>query len=232
MLSYFVRDSIEFKDLASLGLSHICEDSSKFVKRQVISGFADYQWAIGSTETINESRVGYYPGRQEIQDFGSFAIARDTEQTFTPDCLLRSSAVDSHPWQDWSGNTWQIPIARRWTDGTNGLAIGCALPRFLSINKTGEWVYGGVVTKHEKLWKLANKYFTDSMEAIEKADGGSYFVPLPDLNDVCDIVFGTNYRVSKYEIAFLKTFVDSSSFQIMKLVVDDPGFEQLQKKTV
>jgi hypothetical protein len=232
MLSYFVRDSIEFNDLASLGLAHICEDSSKFVKRQIISGFESYHWAIGSTETISEARIGYYPGRQEIQDFGSFAIARDTESKFDPACLLRSSAVDSHPWQDWNGNTWKIPIARRWVDGMGGLAVDCALPRFLSIDQSGDWVYGGVVSKYEKLWKLANKYFSDSMEAIKKAHGDTYTVPLPSLDDICDVVFGANYRVSKYEIAFLKVFLVSSNHQIMKLVADDPGFEELQKKTV
>lgn len=231
MLSYFVQKDVSFGDLASIGLAHICEKPSALVCRQVIGGPFGFGYALGSTETIGEPRIGYYPDRQQIQNFGNFAIARDTESVFNPECLRRSSSIQSHPWQDWSGNTWQIPIARRWVDGSGNPVVQCALPRFLSVNETGDWVYGGVLPKHEKLWSLANKFVDDSLEAMESATGETFLIPMPNLDDVCDVVFGANYRVSKFEIAFLKTLIDSSCFEIMKLVKDDPGFEQIQKKT-
>lgn len=231
MLSYFVENNVSFDGLASIGLAHVCEKPSSLVCRQIIGGPFGFGYSLGSTETINESRIGYFQNRQEIQNFGKFAIARDTEQTFNPDCLRRSNSIQSHPWQDWAGNTWQIPIARRWVDSLGQPVIQCALPRYLSINNDGNWVHGGVLPKHEKLWTLATKFFDDSIEAASTATGDTYSVPLPKLDDVCDVVFGTNYRVSKYEIAFLKTLLEYSSFEIMKLVTDDIGFEQLQKKT-
>ncbi len=232
MISYFVEKAILFKDLASIGLAHICEKPSAFVCRQIIGGPFNHNFAIGSTETIGEPRIGYFRDRQEIQNFGKFAIARDTEATFDPACLLKSTAIQSHPWQDWAGNTWQIPIARRWLDGSGQLVVQCALPRYLEMNESGQWVYGGVLPRHAKLWELATKFEEDILEAIQHAVDGKYTVPVPSLDDVCDIVFGTNYRVSKYELSFLKTLLDSSCYDVMKLVKDDPGFDQLQKKTV
>jgi hypothetical protein len=231
VLSYFVPKYVSFSDLASIGLAHICDDPNRLVCRQVFG--APFDFALGSTETISEMRIGYFPNAQEIQSFGKFAIARDTSVTFQPESLRRSNSIQSHPWQDWSGNTWQIPIARRWVDGSGNPAVQCALPRFLSINDTGDWVYGGVLPKHEKLWVFVNKFIDDADKASEGVpEGEPYFIPMPSLDDVCDVVFGANYRVSKFEIAFLKTLMDSSCFEIMKLAKDDPGFEKLQKKTV
>lgn len=231
MLSYFVDKFVSFGDLASVGLSHICDNPSSLVCRQVFGG--PLAFALGSTETISEMRIGYFPNAQEIQIFGKFAIARDTSVAFNPESLRRLNSIQSHPWQDWSGNTWQIPIARRWVDGSGNPVVQCALPRFLSINDSGDWVYGGVLPKHEKLWAFVNQFLDDITAACEGVEpGASYNIPMPSLNDICDLVFGTNYRVSKFEIAFLKTLMDSSCFEIMKLVKDDPGFEQLQKKTV
>jgi hypothetical protein len=232
MLQYFVRDSIEFADLSSIGLAHICEDASKFVKRQVLSCIGDYRFAIGSTETISEPRIGYFPTRQEVQDFGTFAIARDTEAKFDPACLLRSTSISSHPWKDWQGNTWQIPIARRWVDGSGGPQFACELPRYLTI-ESNTWVYGNVLPKYKSLWDLASKFFdgiVDSERSV--APGENYKIAVPSIDDVCNFVFGSNYRVSQYEMAFLKSLTIDSVFTICNLVIDQPGLESIQKKTV
>lgn len=232
MLSYFVANHTSFADLPSLGLAHICDKPNSLVCRQIIGGPFGFGYALGSTESIDERKIGYYQDRQEIRNFGKFAIARETALVFSPTSLRRSNAIQSHSWQDWADNTWDIPIARRWVDGSGNLAVQCALPRFLELNEDGNWIHGAVIPKHGKLWALANKFVDDSLLAMESATGDTYMIPMPSLDDVCDIVFGTNYRVSKFEIAFLKTLMESSCYEVMKLVKDDPGFEQLQKKTV
>lgn len=231
MICYFVRESIDFKNLDSVGLGHICETPSAFVKRQLVSGPFGYGWSIGSTETIGEPRIGYYPARQRVQDFGKFAIALDTESEFKPDCLLRKNAISSHPWQDWSGNTWQIPIAQRWIDTQGNPNLVNNLPQFLSVNEHGDWVYGGVLPRHEKLWKLAMDFHSERVRAIEEATGDTVRFSLPGLDDIANVVFAANYRVGKYELGFLKVLLESSNYEIMKLVTDEPGFAELQKKT-
>lgn len=231
MLLYFVKDDVDFNGLGAIGLGHICDKPSSFSKRQVLGGPFGCNWAIGSTETIAEPRIGYFPNRQELKDFGKFVIARDTETTFCPDALLRANAVGSHPWQDWAGNTWQIPIAQRWIDGDGNPMLMNALPRFLSIGDSGEWEFGGVLPRHEKLWNLAAKFYSDRIEASLEATGDTFTVPIPPIDEVCEVVFGANYRVGRYELSFLKTLLPSSVYEIMKLVIDEPGFIALQKKT-
>jgi len=233
MLCYFVRESIEFKTLDSVGLGHICETPGSFVKRQLVNGPFGTNWAIGSTETIGESRIANYPTRQRVQDFGKFAIALDTESEFNTDCLFRKkNAISSHPWQDWSGNTWQIPIAQRWVDSQGNPALTNNLPQFLSVNENGDWVYGGVLPRHENLWKLAMDFHSERLRASEESTGDTISIRLPSLDDIANVVFGANYRVSKYELGFLKVLMASSNYEIMKLVTDEPGFAELQKKTV
>lgn len=232
MLSYFVEKSISFVDLASIGLAHICDDPNAFVCQQVINGPHGMSYAVGSTETIGGPRIGNYPARQEVKHFGKFAIARDTEAAINPECLRRSNSIKSHPWQDWSGNTWQIPIAQRWIDGNGNPMTITALPRYISIGDSGEWEFGGVLPKHEKLWELANRFYSERLKASEEAEIGTTFsVPIPSIDDVCDVVFGANYRVSRYELSFLKTLLPESIYEVMKLVIDEPGFMAIQKKT-
>lgn len=232
MICYFVPAAVSFSDLARYNLSHICDAPDDLVCRQLVSGPFGYQFAVGSKQTLPEARIGYFPEKQEITNFGSFAIARDNQSEFSPASLLRPDAVPFHPWLDWSNREWRIPIARRWVDYNGSPIVKCALPQYLSINEAGSWVYGGVLPRHQKLWDLANKFQSDAAEAYQSATSDSYFIPMPSLDDVCDVVFGANYRVSKYEIAFLKVLCDNSAYSIMRLVVDDPGFELLQKKTV
>lgn len=232
MLVYFVPENIQFENLASIGLSHICDRPQDFLRRQLISGPHGFQWVIGSKESIPETSIGYFPGRQETQSFTKFAIGRFTDSPFNPESLLRKTAVSGHEWTDWAGNKWTIPVARRWVDSDGKLTVQNSLPQFLSINDQEEWVFGGVLPRYAALWRIATEFFAASITAESEAETGqTYTVSLPDLDDICGIVFGANYRVSKYEMAFLKSLTAADLIAIMRLVIDEPGFEQLQKKT-
>lgn len=232
MLVYFVPDHIQFENLGSIGLAHICEKPQDFLRRQLINGPHGFSWVIGSKESIPENSIGYFPGRQETQTFGKFAIGRFTDSPFNPESLRRKTAVSGHEWTDWAGNKWTIPVARRWVDSDGKLAVSNPLPQFLALNDQDEWVFGGVLPRYAELWRIATEFFDESIKNEAEAEPGStYKIWLPDLDDICSIVFGANYRVTKYEMAFLKSLTAADLLPIMRLVIDEPGFEQLQKKT-
>jgi hypothetical protein len=234
MLLYFVPESTQIEDLESLGLRHIYEDPSNLVRVPIFGGPHGFGCVFGSKESLPESRIGYCPAQQEIQNFGRLAIGKYKDSKFDPESLLRSSPLSFHTWKDVNGMTWKIPIARKWTERGGNMACSCSLPQYLSISETGEWVYGGVLERYSQLWDVASQYYSSRSEAIRVANPGeTYTFNVPDFDDICSAVFGANYRVGKYELAFLKALVPDSFSQVLSLVVDDPGFEELsQKKTV
>jgi len=234
MLVYFVPESTQAKDLDALGLRHIYEDPSKLVRVPIFGGPFGMGCVFGSTESISEPQIGYFSDRQTVHNFGKFAIGIGKDASYEPESFARSSPLDSHSWKDANGNQWRIPIARRWNDRAGSLVPECNLPRFLTIDESGEWKYGGVLDRYSHLWGVAATFFANRAEALEKATpGNSYTFEIPDFDEVCSAVFGSNYRVSRYELALFKALTPQSFSEVLSLAVDDPGYEALtQKKTV
>lgn len=234
MLLYLTPENTQAKDLDSLGLGHIYDDPSNLVRVPVFNGLFGYGCVFGSRESLPEPEIILALDRQEWTNYGKFAIGKYKGRDYDPASLARPTQIDSHPWKDINGKTWQIPIARRWFDHGGQYVTRCELPRFLSIDESGQWQHGGVLEKYESLWDLACTFHDNRAEAMAKAEPGqSVSFAMPDFDGICSAVFGANYRVSRYELAFLRCLSPRSFGEVLSLVVDDPGFDAItQKKTV
>lgn len=241
MFIYFLQNKLDrssltatTKHLEELGLSHIAESPSDIIVRDIINGPGASIQAIANKHSIpNDSHLGYFADRQDVFEFENFAIGM-IKGDWGPSAIERTDAIDSHPWQDWKGRSWKIPIAKRWESEDGQCQFRCALDRTLKVDRSGEWVFGDVLPKHRALWDLATDFFDRLAKAQKIAQDDqstSYLMPSVELSDLCSIVFGANYRVSKYEMGAMEILRAKDQFEIMNLVIDMPGFALLQKKT-
>lgn len=242
MFIYFLKNKLDrsspaatTKQLEELGLSHIAESTSDIIVRDVINGPGASIQAIANKNSIpSDSHLGYFADRQDVFEFENFAIGM-IKGDWGPSAIERTDAIDSHPWQDWKGRSWKIPIAKRWESEDGQCRFRCALDRTLKVDRSGEWIFGDVLPKHRSLWSLATDFFdrlAQAQKVAENEQSTSYLMPSVELSDLCSIVFGTNYRVSKYEMGAMEVLRARDQFEIMNLVIDMPGFALLQKKTV
>lgn len=234
MLLYLTPESVQAKDLDSLGLRHIYDDPSNLVRVPIFGGPFGFGCIWGSRESIPEPKIVFKPDLQEFTNFGKFALGWYKGTDYEPEHLARPNPISHHPWQDANGKTWRIPIARRWQDNSGSPEIDCNLPRYLTVNESGQWVYGGILQRYAQLWDIAAEYHERRTAAMMQADeGGKFAFQMPGFDEICSAVWGTNYRVSRYELSFLKAITPSSFGEVLSLVVDDPGFDAIsQKKTV
>lgn len=218
--------------LNAIGLGHIIDAPGDLITRQVMRGpWGGAAFVAASRLSVDEHSVGCFEDRQEWIEFDGFWIGRD--RTAYPDIsrLARPKQLDGVEWIDWQGNRWLVPIARKWTADYRHLS---ALPHYYGIAKDGTWKIAGVETRYESLWQLAMEIDdnrTAALEAADKAGLTSYSFDLPNLDRVCSIVLGANYRVSKYEVGILNSIQQTSCQEICSIVVDDAGLAELQKKT-
>lgn len=241
MFIYFLQSKLDksspaamMKQLEELGLSHIADSPTDIIVRDIINGPGASIQAIASRHSLRiDSQLGYFPDRQEVCEFDRFTIAKIKDES-SPALLERKETIESHSWTDWRGQSWKIPIAKRWKEEDGLPRYRCALDRSLKVDRSGEWVLGDVLPKYKALWELATDFFDrllNVQKVAETEQSSSYMVPSVELDDLCSIVFGANYRVSKYEIGMLEILRQRDQFDIMNLVIDLPGLTQLQKKT-
>src|SRR5574343_294678 len=235
MLLYFTSEEIKNAEhLKQIGLGHIFETTTDLVRVPIFGGPQGFGVVWGSSLSLPESKIGYFPAKQQIHFFGRFGIGQYKGEAFRPESLLRPSAVSHHSWKDHLNREWRIPIARRWVEKDGGgLSWACELPQMIGVDEDGRWRKKGVISKYQELWTLANEYYSARAEAIEAASddqANTYTFKLPDIDRLFDGVFGVNYRVSKYELTVLDVLTTSTAVEIAKLIVDDPGWDELQKK--
>lgn len=218
--------------LNAIGLGHIIDSPGDLITRQVMRGpWGGAAFIVASRLAVDEHSVGCFEDRQEWFEFDGFWIGRERNAQTDLSRLARPKQLDGRDWVDWLGNRWLVPIARKWTSDLRHMS---ALPHFYGVAKDGTWKVAGVVTRYESLWKLATEVSDSRQAGIEAAQSAgitSYSFELPDLDRVCSIVLGANYRVSKYEVGLLNSFDQNSCQDICSIVLDDAGLAELQKKT-
>jgi len=237
MFLYFIPGlvSVNAAKLVDVGLSHIVDQPQDLVAREAIRGPNGGGGCVfTSSRSVAENRVGHYPDKQTWQKFDKFWIGKFNDEPTEIKRLERAELQRHHTWKDWQGNAWKIPIARKWQSFDGRLVPACVLPNYLQLNEQGEWVFGGILPHLARLWDFAVEFQDKRMKAADIAiekNQSTYEFELPGLNEVIETVIAINYRVSKFEISLLKVLQVDSAGEIMRLVVDDPGLEELQKKT-
>jgi hypothetical protein len=189
------------------------------------------------------SKVGFYPGQTWRPCPGRpFWVGYYDEARPGPADLARGRQLAGHYVRLADGADWLVPVARGWSDDETNPGWFHAVPRLAAIDEAGEWISGDVVPEFRQLWELAVAYWDARAEAAAAVtdaggEGARAAVELRidtfgGLLDAAAFALGTNYRLSKWEIAALGLFDTSSPQAILDAVVDGPTFARwLEKKT-
>lgn len=233
-LYFHPTESNNKPDLKKIGLDYIYDNSPVEIECQQLIGLGpDSQrgWIIG--RPMDCRQVIYVADMQDWRCIAGRWIGWFKSIEPKPSMFQRDHLLDGYDWTDWKGNVWKIPVARRYQIVDNEISHYTAVPTYSGINSDGQFVLQGVQTKYEKLWKLACQCEYNRVSAIaaaQLAGSTSYSYEVGDMHDVLNIVVGTNYRLSSYEIGLMGIATDSTAIDLMRLVTDQPALEELQKK--
>lgn len=229
---YYIAGASGRIDPDILGLRYALP--GEFAEREVRDGPGLMPGKIVAASSANP--FGYYPDRQtwrkclRPEGASEVWIGINNELPPTPKDLLRDDAIDGHPVTLGDGNTWSIPIARKYITDDAGriLGGGPALRRRLARDESGAWTRGEVVAKYARLWEIACRRH-DQLLATSDEDDGEPILITAAADDAVTIL-ATNYRVGPDEIEMLGLLDDDLLLEILHATIDTPTLIEWTKK--
>jgi hypothetical protein len=144
-----------------------------------------------------------------------------------PESIQRAEIVPGHR-ASLRGKNWIIPMAREWTLETGRVLYDVALPRQARFDiEMGRWTAGEIELKYRHLFDHATAIY----EAFTNQDAGKFTLPDNAL-EICSSLIETNYRIGPEEISHLGllNFSFDSVWSVLKLLIDEPGLNEVVKK--
>lgn len=170
----------------------------------------------------------YNPSTQRwFKHPNGFHFGWDNNARPSPKDLIRQDAIDGKLVRLIDDQDWLIPIARTFVVEDAKIKYRECFARTLDY-VDGRWVAGNVAPHHELFFTIGQVIF-DAW--LESASGR--FV-LPDAADLCCKTICLNYRLSAVEVGALGLLVNDPQYvwKILRVVIDEEGLIQLQKKII
>lgn len=167
-----------------------------------------------------DSRIGYFPDRQEWQEFktgeNSVFLGRDENNLPTPDNMARSEEITGHQVELLDGNKWTIPLARSFPEG---MVFGMA---YSGIGKDGKPIKE-ILPKYVEICRIAEKAWNGVQFDLGWVEDGD-LADFPDdqiLTMACQFLT-LNYHLTLKEVLFLRLLNENKSNEILCAAVDGP----------
>lgn len=247
MLLYYIPNRKQAisraSEAADAGLPHIAEDDSQVASRIVVANGPDGGAGLLVFDpTIVKIQHAKYTKEWQVwqpSPFGDYWVGWWSVDS-APLAAYRRDNVVAGEWAALdNGQSIEIPTARQWAydeDVDELYPIG-KLPRKIGLSG-GEFVLGDVKRKHQQLWKLAEDYVTaQEQAAIDPAnceDVGDGMVAIrfvfEQIHEFINAIIATNYRFGLAELTLCGGYDSSLQQQLIAILLDQRGFELLQKK--
>jgi hypothetical protein len=136
------------------------------------------------------------------------------------DLLREVHCTENHPVTLGDGNSWGIPVVRRYPSGT-------ALPQVIVLGKRGP--EARIKREYETLYQLAVALADDLYgDGEAKLDAGALLV-------MASLALAVNYRLGPDEISALELLDTQNAQEIAGAIIDRPSLlklrDELEKKT-
>lgn len=204
----------------------------------------------GCVFSVDDSQLGFFPDQQtwtKIKAFpgkqasgfgGALEHAAPTEYWFgfnhvtgfDPSRFLRDDYVSGH-YAIIRKMMWMIPQVRLYQEHGGEVIQTTKLP-VKAEYKNGQWLQGGVVERYRRLVEIGDLVFESTYGGTTEGDD-TFRIPDESV-ELCAELLMLNYRIGPEEISALGLIEISvdSLWDILKLVIDEPGIiELIQKKT-
>jgi hypothetical protein len=164
--------------------------------------------------------------RENVQEWrqapgGKWWVGFERECPPRPQDLARPVQLPGHPVELGDGNTWLVPVARRYQPSGKWR---CALDRTREIDGEGAWCMGPVVAKHAALWEYAER-----LQAFFEKQPGAEITGQEEANRTVDVL-AANYRVGTCEVTVLRLLTNAAIVGVVDALLDRPGLKAIEKK--
>ncbi|RQV98643.1 hypothetical protein EH220_03050 [bacterium] len=175
----------------------------------------------GDRKRFKEKNICYLPSEQKWRkiprpkDSTPVWIGWYTSYIPTPDDLARPKIIDGGKIVLNDGNTWTIPCVRKFDEA---FGFKNHLPRVIDQDDEGNWIYGGILPQHEKLWDAVGRFLEQLCKVVEDGSAEEYMIT--DELDAVALLLSANYVIDKTEIAALGLMNEDLIFEVLKIASD------------
>lgn len=125
------------------------------------------------------------------------------------------------------GKQWLVPVLRKYRqDDSPGLVYDISLPTMLDYSDDGDLTVGEVAPQYRQVWEMGLKV-GQSLAWGDEGDEAS--VDFGQVVEFAGPLLGLNYRVSMFELVFLKLVGVKEAEQIVRVALDLKGMEERLK---
>lgn len=125
------------------------------------------------------------------------------------------------------GKQWLVPVLRKYRqDDSPGLVYDISLPTMLDYSDDGDLTLGEVAPQYRQVWEMGLKV-GQSLAWGDEGDEAS--VDFGQVVEFAGPLLGLNYRVSMFELVFLKLVGVKEAEQIVHVALDLKGMEERLK---
>lgn len=174
----------------------------------------------GSLHVPEDTKWEKYPGREDLW------MGYDPANRPGPEDLAREKQFAGHLVELSDGKSYLVPVARA-VDGST------PLPRKLT-REGKNWIVGDVEEIYREYFAQACRVWDQVYAVADKDDkqGEETAITIEDGSDVAAMALGLNYRLGPEEMSLLGLFNTENMANVLKAVVDWPGFEEMIKKKI
>lgn len=226
--------SVDGSDIEQAGIGHALRynQSVPSLTSVGVKGGPDGGSGVIVARSEFADRVGFYPDAQTWKKApgGRYWIGWSKESSPGPDALARPNLLRGHRVKLADGNDWMIPVARAWSEQSQGGAPYIALPRVRELNAEGQWANGAVLPDYRDLWDMACRWWDTWMEICAEIEQDSVTLSFNDETDFAVAALCANYHVDRLEASVLGLLTDASVIEILGALIDWPTIVAWQAK--
>lgn len=120
----------------------------------------------------------------------------------TPETLIRREALAGHFIELGDGQSWLVPVARSVVPDAPELRWVVRLPQRLELGDDGQWKYGSVVARYQRLWDIATTWYDQVLRGrMGDSDEIDVEISVADAINLACEVLQANYRVGPVELS-------------------------------
>ncbi len=137
-----------------------------------------------------------------------------------PDDLRRQAALRGHSVTLGDGEQWIVPVARLCTRDAGEIRWTIGLPRKYEIGEDGQWYYGAIVQRYQRLWDIATRWWDEVARGQIVGAQMEVELTVGECLDMAAEVLRANYRVGPTELSMLGAFESGSYSAVLDALCD------------
>ena len=170
--------------------------------------------------SVPAEQLAFHPEQQTWSPrFGrSSLVGTWTNNSPSPDELLREKPIAGADVKLLDGRTWHVPMLRQWKPDSL-IDWTCRLPRVMQqCASSGQWLVTEVIPQYRDLWQHSMRIANALFEQLSKADSAE--LDWTDLFEFAVAALAVNYRIDASVLSHLRILEPETAVEIVQAALD------------